>query len=57
MWSMTDDKVKRRLTTIRRRRGTAILASWVQMKRERWEHRAAPAARLQDWWSVTTGGS
>ena len=56
MRSMTDDKVKRRLTTVLCAdvHGYSRLE---QTKRERWARCAATAAPLLDWWSATTGGS
>ena len=35
----------------------AILASWDQMRRQRWGRCAATALPLQGWWSAMTGGS
>ena len=57
IWTMTDDKVKRRLTTSCALMSTDILASWKQTKRERWGGYAATALPLQDWWSAMTGGA
>jgi adenylate cyclase len=57
MRSMTDDKVKRRLTTVLCADVHGYSRLMGVTKRERWTRCAGTAAPLQDWWSATTGGS